>query len=91
MMKSLYTDASGSFTFLVAASGVDPDVYMTVMDEEIENGIFEKYKPHQTAFTNSGNDSDGKGRPTVENPTNPNTIKTKATGSNITPHPSDKK
>lgn len=91
MMKSLYTDASGSFTFLVAASGVDPDVYMTVMDEEIENGIFEKYKPHQTAFTNSGNDSDGKGRPIVENPTNPNTIKTKATGSNIAPHPSDKK
>lgn len=91
MMKDLYTNASGSFQFLVASAGIDPDVYMAVMDEEIESGIFEKYKPHQTAFNTNGNNEAKKGRPSIDNPTNPNTIKTQATGTNKTPHPSDVK
>jgi hypothetical protein len=77
MMKTLYTDASGSFTFLVASSGVDPDVYMRAMDSEIEEGIFEKYKPHQTAWTNNGNMND-KGRPITDNPSD-NTVKSNQT------------
>ena len=89
MMKSLYTEASGSLTFLIASAGVDVDAYYSVMDEEIENGIYEKYKPHLTSYTISGNSNDG-GRPENDNPTNENTIQSKGANSNNQPKPSTK-
>src|SRR5699024_132776 len=46
MMKSLYLEASGSLTFLIASTGINPEVYFSVLDEEIENDIFSKYVPH---------------------------------------------
>lgn len=90
MMKSLYTEASGSLTFLVASTGVDVESYFSVLDEEIENGIFEKYKPHQTSWTTNGKTADYKsgGRPEVESPTNENTIQSKSNQSNDMPKPS---
>lgn len=92
MMKTLYTDAAGSLTFLISASGVDPDVYMSVMDDEIESKIFDKYKPHQTSFTlSSGGNSSGEntgGRPTAENPTE-NTVRSNNQNGNALPSPSD--
>lgn len=84
MMKSLYTEAGGSLSFLIAASGVDPDAYLSVLDEEIDKGIFEKYKPHPTSYTLSKG-----GRPEVESPTNENTIQSKGNSSNKLPSPSD--
>ena len=88
-MKSLYTDADGSVRFLIASSGIDPDAYLSVLDEEIEEGLFERYKPHQSAYTMSSNDNKG-GRPENDNPTNENTIQSKGSNSNNQPKPSTK-
>ena len=91
MMKSLYTEAGGSLTFLIASTGVDPDAYYGVLDEEIFNGIFEKYKPHLTSWTATAKDADNQGgRPTTDNPTNENTLQSKANSSNNMPKPSTK-
>lgn len=86
MMKGLYTDAAGSLTFLIASSGVDPDIYMSVMDDEIDDGIFEKYVPHQTSYTLSNNGSSG--RPNTDNPSD-NTVKSNNQNGNSLPSPSD--
>ena len=90
MMRSLYTEACGSLSFLIASTGVDVDAYFAVMDEEIENGVYEKYKPHQTSFTMSASDNKG-GRPEETNPTNANTIVSKGNNANNLPSPSDNK
>ena len=90
MMKDLYTSASGSLTFLVASSGVDPDVYLSTLDYEIDEGYFTKYLPHQTSYTYTGETSEG-GRPTENNPTNKNTIASKTNNGNNIPSPSDNK
>ena len=91
MMKDLYTSASGSMTFLIASTGVDPDIYYDVLDSEIEDGIYEKYLPHQTAWTSNndtGTDNKG-GRPEIDNPT-PSTVASKLNNGNAIPSPSDK-
>lgn len=90
MTRSLYTEAGGSFSFLIAATGIDPDAYMAVLDEEIEQGIFDKYKPHQTSFTLSNKDTKNVGRKSIDNPTNENTIVSKTNNSNGIPKPSTK-
>ena len=93
-MKTLYSEASGSLTFLVASAGIDPDVYFNILDQEIEDGIYEKYKPHQTSWTMSAKEEDSTnlgGRPTVDNPTNENTIISKSNNANDLPSPSDNK
>lgn len=87
-MKSLYTDAGGSLSFLIASAGIDPDVYMNVLDHEIEDGLFEKYKPHQTSFTFNGENNDG--RPEKIDSKNENTIKSKVNGTNKQAKPSTK-
>jgi len=89
MMKDLYTSASGSMTFLIASTGVDPDVYMSVMDSEIEDGIYEKYLPHQTAWTSNNDTGNESGRPKTDNPSE-NTLKSQANNGNAIPSPSDK-
>lgn len=90
MMKTLYTEASGSLSFLIASAGVDVEAYLAVLDDEIEQELFEKYKPHQTSFTMSSKDIKDTGRPAIENPTNENTIVSKTNNSNGTPKPSTK-
>ena len=80
MAKTLYSEASGSLSFLVASAGISPDIYFSILDSEIESGIFERYKPHQTAYTLSSKDVGG--RPQGDNALlNQNT--------NILPSPSD--
>lgn len=91
MMKDLYTSASGSMTFLIASTGVDPDIYYDVLDSEIEDGIYKKYLPHQTAWTSNndtGTNNKG-GRPEADNPT-PSTVASKLNNGNAIPSPSDK-
>lgn len=88
MMKSLYLEAGGSYTFLVASTGVNPDVYFNVLDDEVERKIFDKYQPHKTSYTTSGNDKGG--RPENNDPTNPSSIQTKARNANAQPKPSTK-
>ena len=93
MMKTLYSEASGSLTYLIASTGIDPDAYLSVLDQEIEDGIYQKYLPHQTSWTMSSNEKSGLvnakgGRPSVDIPTNDNTIRSKSAGSNETPRAS---
>ena len=88
MMKSLYCEASGSLSFLIASTGVDVDAYFAVLDDEIANGIYDKYKPHETSYTLSK--SEDSGRPTTDNPTD-NTIKSQNNNGNSLPSPSDNK
>ena len=85
-MKILYSEASGSLSFLVASAGIDPDVYFNVLDQEIEDGIYERYKPHETSYTLSGKNEGG--RESINNPTNENTIQSKSNQSNQMPKPS---
>lgn len=89
MMKDLYTSASGSMTFLIASTGVDPDVYMSVMDSEIEDGIYKKYLPHQTAWTSNNDTGNAGGRPKTDSPSE-NTIKSQINNGNALPSPRDK-
>ena len=63
--------------------------YLSVLDEEIENGIYEKYLPHLTANTISKEDKVG-GRPTTDTPSE-NTIKSRSNNGNNLPSPSDNK
>lgn len=88
MMKTLYTTAGGSLTMLVAATGMSPDVYFNILDEEIDNNIFEKYLPHLTSSTISKDDNVG-GRPQTNNPSE-NTIKSRNNNGNSIPSPSDR-
>lgn len=84
MMKSLYMEAGGSYTFLVAATGLSPEVYFNILDEEVENKIFDKYLPHKTSYTLSSNDS---GRPETDSPSE-STVVTRQNNSNNMPKPS---
>lgn len=79
--KELYTHAGGSRQAYIASVGVNPDAYIALMDEEIELGFDKKYKPHQTSFTQSNKDTDGK-KPIDNDPENPATLKNKQTGAN---------
>lgn len=88
MMKSLYSEASGSISFLIASTGVDVDAYFAVLDSEIADGIYDKYKPHQTSYTMSNNDKGG--RPTTDTPSD-NTVKSRNNNGNGLPSPSDNK
>lgn len=88
MMKGLY-DVGGSLSFLIASTGIDPESYFSVLDEEIENKIYEKYLPHLTSSTIS-KDDDVAGRPKTDTPTN-NTVKSRDNNGNDIPSPSDNK
>lgn len=90
MMKTLYLQASGSMTLLVASTGINPDVYFNILDEEYDSKIFDKYLPHQTSYTLSKDDNVG-GRPSVDNPTKESTIQSQSNGGNNLPSPSDNK
>lgn len=88
MMKNLYLECGGSMTFLIASTGVSPEVYFNILDEEIENKIFDKYTPHQTSYTMSSKSNNAGGRPSIDNPTNESTIKSQSNNSNNQPKPS---
>lgn len=93
--------AGGSLSFLIASAGIDPDAYFSVLDQEIEDGIFERYKPHETSYTLSKNQENSGtgtsvddlvgGRPQIDSPTNENTITSKGNNANALPSPSDNK
>lgn len=99
--KDLYMSAGGSLSFLIASAGIDPDAYFSVLDQEIEDGIFERYKPHETSYTLSKNQENSGtgtsvddlvgGRPQIDSQTNENTITSKGNNANALPSPSDNK
>lgn len=82
--KELYTLGRGSLLAWIAATGMNPDVYMSLMDYELENDFESKYPIHQTSFTATSESTDGEdkgGRPEEEDTTNPSTLKNKTNGS----------
>lgn len=85
--KDLYLQGCGSLTYWILACGEDPEVYLAKLDEEIESGMYEKYRPHLTSYTLSSNDKKA-GRPQTDNPTE-NTIASRANNGNSLPTPSD--
>lgn len=84
--KELYTQGRGSLSFWAAASGISPEIFFALLDQEIDDGVEEKYKPHATSYNTSGNNLGG--RPTTDNPTD-NTVKSRANNGNALPSPSD--
>lgn len=88
--KELYLQGNGSLSAWIASCGISPDVYFALLDQEIDDGIYEKYTPHLTSFTMSGKDIDnGAGRPMTDNPTE-STMQTRKNNGNAIPSPSDK-
>lgn len=86
--KDLYLQGKGSLSLWASACGISPEIFFALLDQELEEGVENKYPVHQTSFTLSS-DSDNKGgRPTSEDSTNPNTLQSKANGSNNMPKPS---
>lgn len=89
-MKTLYT-FGGSFSFMVAAAGIDPELYTSVLRNEYDENLFDIIKPHPTSYTMSSEDiNENKGgRPELDDPVNDETIKSRGTGGNNLPSPSD--
>lgn len=89
--KELYLQGCGSLSLWSAACGIQPEIFYSMLDEEIEAGIYEKYKPHQTSFTMSGtNSSNNGGRPITDTPSE-KTVQSRSNHGNALPSPSDKK
>lgn len=82
MMKTLYSEAKGSLTFLIASTGISPDIYMSVLDYEVEKDYENKYPVHNTSWTQSSKNEGGR-------PPGDNAIQNK--GGNSLPSPSDNK
>lgn len=83
-VKDLYLQGKGSLTLWAAAVGISADVFYAMIDEELEADIENKYPVHQTSYTQSSKNA---GRPSVDNPTNENTIQSKSNNSNGQPKP----
>ncbi len=73
-MKDLYTMGKGSLQMWIAATGINPQAYLSLMDEELEEDFENKYPLHKTSYTHSEKDV---GRPLEDSPANENTIKSK--------------
>lgn len=84
-VKDLYLQGKGSLTLWASAVGISSDVFYAMLDEELENDVENKYPVHVTSYTQSNNDEGG--RPTVDNPTNENTVQSKTNDSNNQPKP----
>ena len=82
MMTTLYSQAKGSLTFLIASAGINPETYLSVLDYEVEEDFENKYPVHRTSFTQSSDDKGG--RPVGDNPE-------ENKGGNSLPSPSDNK
>jgi hypothetical protein len=59
--KELYATGSGSLKMWIASAGFDVEDYMSIMEEELDEGIYDKFTPHMTSYTIS--DSVDKGNP----------------------------
>ena len=87
-MKTLYSECNGSFTAVIAASGMDIESYLSLLDEEKEQKFDEKYMPHASMHTQSATDNKG-GRPSISDGDvkNENTLASKSINGNANPKP----
>lgn len=92
-MSDLYARGKGSLQAWVSSTGVDPECYLALMEEELEQDFENRFPVHKTSFTLTSKDSDmsdvdkSAGRPETTNPDNENTIQSKTTNSNASPKP----
>lgn len=87
--KELYLQGKGSLTLWASCVGISENVFYAMLDEELKKNIENKYPVHKTSYVMSKDDSKG-GRPTEDNPTNENTIRSKTNNSNSVVKPSTK-
>lgn len=88
--KELYTIGRGSLSYLANCAGLSKEVFFAMLDEQLEEGVMDKYPVNATSFNTSGNadtEEGQRGRPATENPTNDNTIKSQANNANEVPEP----
>ena len=87
-MKALYSECNGSFMAVIAASGMDVESYLSLLDEEKELNFDEKYMPHASMHTQSSSDNKG-GRPSISDGDvkNENTLASKGINGNANPKP----
>ena len=88
-MKDLYLQGKGSLSLWASACGISPDVFFSLLDQELEEDYENKYPVHKTSFVLSSKDDKG-GRPETDNPTD-RTIQSRSNDGNNLPTPSDKK
>ena len=87
-MKALYSECNGSFMAVIAASGMDVESYLSLLDEEKELNFDEKYMPHASMHTQSSSDNKG-GRPSISDSEvkNENPLASKSINGNANPKP----
>ena len=94
-MTDLYARGKGSLTAWIASTGWDSDIYISLMDYELENDYENKYPTHKTSYTLTSKDSSisdadhsDVGRNRVEEKTNENSIASENLNGNSQPKPS---
>lgn len=87
-LSKLYTSGKGSLTAWIAATGMNPTAYLSLMDHELEEDFEQKYPVHATSYNASASQSDEGGRPESDDTTISSSISTKANDSNNSPKPS---
>ena len=94
-MTDLYARGKGSLIAWIASTGWDSDIYMSLMDYELENDYENKYPTHKTSYTLTSKDSSisdvdhsDVGRNKVEEKTNENSIASENLNGNSQPKPS---
>ena len=90
--SDLYARGKGSLIAWIAATGVNADDYITLMDYELDEDFENKYPVHKTSFTVTGKDAPE--HEDVDNnngglESNPSTESTVANDGNASPAPSD--
>lgn len=79
-MKELYTLGRGSLQAWIASTGVNPEAYIALMDEELELDFDNKYPVHEISFTSPNDASTNKGgAPEKKSGLSNNTVKAKST------------
>lgn len=88
--SDLYARGKGSLIAWIAATGINPDDYLSLMDYELEYDFENRYPVHKTSFTLSGNDlNDTDADKSGKLSTNPRTESTYSNDGNSSPSPSD--
>ena len=86
MCKELYMSGNGSKSMWIAATGIDVEAYVSLMEMEQEQDWDNRFTPHPTAYTRSDDNSDV-GRPSVDDATDESTLASQDNGSNKQPKP----
>lgn len=87
--SDLYARGKGSLIAWIAATGMNADDYLSLMDYELEEDFENRYPVHKTSFTMTGNDDADQNISSSDAPANASTASTVANNGNASPSPSD--